>query len=227
MNGWKKNGCWAYCQFPFFFVDFYTESITYRFSSHTVVIMDLKSEKVRWKDQKGAGNLMKYTSAEAAKLLRELNDRHDNLELQENLCSVFNAALGENIEDVRPEYDYRLVQDQLADLEQQIRKVKHVISMFNLTHLVPGFDMTVDQILVYIPQLSKRKQKLAAMMQRLPKQRASARGFSPDTTVIDYCIANYDPEKAKEDYTAVSAELSRAQTALDLLNSTETMEIEL
>ena len=84
---------------------------------------------------------MKYTSAEAAKLLRELNDRHDNLELQENLCSVFNAALGENIEDVRPEYDYRLVQDQLADLEQQIRKVKHVISMFNLTHLVPGFDM--------------------------------------------------------------------------------------
>ena len=94
---------------------------------------------------------MKYTSAEAAKLLRELNDRHDNLELQENLCSVFNAALGENIEDVRPEYDYRLVQDQLADLEQQIRKVKHVISMFNLTHLVPGFDMTVDQILVYIP----------------------------------------------------------------------------
>lgn len=206
---------------------FYTESITYRFSSHTVVIIDLKSEKVRWKDQKGAGNLMKYTSAEAAKLLRELNDRHDNLELQENLCSVFNAALGENIEDVRPGYDYRLVQDQLADLEQQIRKVKHVISMFNLTHVVPGFDMTVDQILVYIPQLSKRKQKLAAMMQRLPKQRASARGFSPDTAVIDYCIANYDPEKAKEDYTAVSAELSRAQTALDLLNSTETMEIEL
>ena len=50
---------------------FYTESITYRFSSHTVVIIDLKSEKVRWKDQKGAGNLMKYTSAEAAKLLRE------------------------------------------------------------------------------------------------------------------------------------------------------------
>lgn len=189
--------------------------------------MDLKSEKARRKDQKGAGNLMKYTSAEAAKLLRELNDRHDNLELQENLCSVFNAALGENIEDVRPEYDYRLVQDQLADLEQQIRKVKHVISMFNLTHVVPGFDMTVDQILVYIPQLSKRKQKLAAMMQRLPKQRASARGFSPDTAVIDYCIANYDPEKAKEDYTAVSAELSRAQTALDLLNSTKTMEIEL
>lgn len=26
--------------------------------------MDLKSEKVRWKDQKGAGNLMKYTSAD-------------------------------------------------------------------------------------------------------------------------------------------------------------------
>lgn len=40
-NGWKKNGCWAYCQFPFFFVNFYTESITYRFSSHTVVIIVL------------------------------------------------------------------------------------------------------------------------------------------------------------------------------------------
>ena len=40
MNGWKKNGRWAYCQFPFFFVNFYTESITYRFSSHVVDCLD-------------------------------------------------------------------------------------------------------------------------------------------------------------------------------------------
>ena len=45
--------------------------------------------------------------------------------------------------------------------------------------------------------------------------------------MIDYCYANYDIAAAKADYERVSEELATIQTALDLVNSTATMEIEL
>ena len=97
---------------------------------------------------------MKYTSAEAAKLLRKLNEEKNSLMKREELSSVFIAAVGENVEDVRPEYDYRKTQDGLEELDRKIRVLKHALNVFNLTQTVPGSDMTIDQVLVYIPQLS-------------------------------------------------------------------------
>ena len=45
--------------------------------------------------------------------------------------------------------------------------------------------------------------------------------------VIDYTYANYVPEDARAAYVEVADRLADAQTALDLVNSTVTMEIEL
>ena len=105
--------------------------------------------------------------------------------------------------------------------------VKHAINGFNVSHEVQGFDMTIDQMLVYIPQLTSKKKKLSNMKSRLPKQREMAGGFGHTGSIIDYCYANYNIGKAEADYAAVSDELARAQTALDAVNSTETMEIDL
>ncbi len=125
-----------------------------------------------------------------------------------------------------PSVDYKDMQKQLMELEEKIRIVKHTLNKFNLEHIVPGFDMTIDQILVYIPQLSEKKQKLAMMSGRLPKQRENTSSFR-GTTIIEYDYANYDLEEAEKDYNEVSDELARAQTALDVMNNAETMEIEI
>lgn len=168
---------------------------------------------------------MKYTSAQAAKLLRQLNDDHRSLELMESRSREFLAAVGEDIESVRPEYDYEAVQKQLAELEGKIRVVKHTINVFNTTHTVPGFDITIDQMLVLIPQLSARKSKLSSMKSVLPKVRERSRNTG--SNIIDYWYANYDIKKVAADYDEVSQLLAKAQTALDLVNNTETMEIDL
>lgn len=166
--------------------------------------------------------ILLYTSAEAAKLLRKLTDALGIFERYENQSSTFHAALGENPEDVRPEYDYEKTQNAIIDAENKIRTVKHAINEFNLSHVVPEFNMTIDQLLVYIPQLTKRKQKLYSMQSRLPKSRESNfRG----SNIIDYCITNYDIKKAHEDYIKVSDELAAAQTALDVINNSEKFEI--
>ena len=65
---------------------------------------------------------MENTSAEAAKLLRRLNEERDALELSERRRKVFTASLGEDPESMRPEYDYYQVRkepDALADVDEE------------------------------------------------------------------------------------------------------------
>lgn len=170
---------------------------------------------------------MEYTSAEAAKLLRKLNEEKSQLETMERQSSVFNAALGEDVESVRPEYDYASVQKELIALDEKIRSVKHTINAFNVTQIVPGFEMTIDQMLIFIPQLTARKQKLQQMSLHLPKVRDSVTAFGRSSSVIDYSYANYDLSEVKKDLQEVSELLAKAQTALDVVNNTEKMEIDI
>lgn len=167
---------------------------------------------------------MRYTPSEASKLLRTLKDEHEALERRERQTCEFTAAIQEDTGSVRPAYDYREMQNRLKELEEKIRRVKHAVNRFNLETEVPGFHMTVDQMLVYLPQLTARKSRLAAMKERLPVERVSAVGYS-NNYLIEYNYANYDIEDAERDYRETSEELIRAQTALDLINSTGTIEI--
>lgn len=166
---------------------------------------------------------MLYTSSEAAKLLRKLNEEKLSFENYEKQSSVFNASVNENAESVRPAYSYRDTQRKIDEINRKIRTVKHAINKFNLENEVPGFGMTIDQMLVYLPQLSAKKNKLMTMQNRLPKQREPIRF----TGIIEYSYANYDVDEVRRDYSEVSDELSRAQTALDVLNNSVRFEIDI
>ncbi len=167
---------------------------------------------------------MKLTSAEANKLLRTLNEEHDNLINQEDNGKSFVAATIENIEDVRPDYDYEAVQAKLEEVEKKIRRLKHAINVFNSTTRIPEFDITIDEMLILIPQLTSRKFRLNMMANEMPKARERSQGQSG---IIDYRYANYDVAKAGEDAKAASDLLAKAQTALDLINSTKKMNVDI
>lgn len=171
---------------------------------------------------------MKYTSAEAVKLLRKLNEEKENLLSEEGLSSSFLASIGEDVESVRPTYDYAKTQESIREIDKKIRTLKHAINKFNISTEVPGTGMTVDQVLILIPQLTSEKIKLWNMQSKLPKQRERSSEYNRSgSNIIDYRYANYDIETAKKDYMTVSDELAKVQTALDLVNSTETMEIDI
>ena len=170
---------------------------------------------------------MKYTSAEAAKLLKKLNDEQTQLKVKEGRVRSFVAAVEEDLESVRPAYNYTEVQERLCRLEAQVRALKHAINTFNLTTEVPGFNMTIDQMLVYIPQLNERKQKLTGMAGALPKERENSAGHLVGKSLIEYRYTNYDVAQAQADLEAVSDELARAQTALDVVNNSATLDIDI
>lgn len=167
---------------------------------------------------------MKMTSAQANKLLNRLKDDLNYLLTKEAQSRVFNAAVEEDIEDVRPEYSYINTQAAIDALEKKIRKVKHAINVFNTTTVISEQGITIDEALVLIPQLTKKRNKLNDMKSRLPRTRVNNLRSS---NIIDYEIVNYNISQVEEDYDAVVEQLSELQTALDTVNSTETFEITL
>ena len=167
---------------------------------------------------------MKYTSAEANKLLRKLNDEKTSVIYREENGKEFLAAVGEDIESVRPSYDFTETQNALDEIEAKIRKLKHAINVFNSTTIIPEFGMTIDEMLVYIPQLIAKKNKLARMKDKLPKVREQTR---VNSSILDYRYLNYDVEKVTAEYEKVSDTLAKAQNALDGANMNQTLEVDL
>ena len=162
---------------------------------------------------------MKCTSAQANKLLKKLNDEYSALLDKEQRSRDFRAAMGEDIESVRPAYDYAKTQARLEELEGAIRRLKHAINRFNTTQVVDGFGITIDEMLVYIPQ----KSKLFEMKSRLPKERVEEQ-YGRQSNIIDYTYTNYDLAAVEADYEKTSDELSRAQLALDTVNQRDSFE---
>ncbi len=167
---------------------------------------------------------MKMTSAEANKLMRKLYEEHDAVWNAERARRIFVAATVEDPDEVRPDYDYAETQKKLAELEDRIGRLKHALNLFNVSQEVPGFGMTIDRMLVYLPQLKARKEKLAEMRQLPVKARKAT---TQGSTLIEYTYANFDVSQADRDYNEAADELARAQNALDLVNSTVPFEVEL
>lgn len=167
---------------------------------------------------------MQCTSAEANKMLKKLLDDYNDLLKKEEEAHTFKAATVEDLEDARPDYDYDWTQQRLSDIERQIRAIKHAINLFNLTKEIPGTGMTIDQVLVYLPQLTARKAKLSKMKQQQKKKRCD--GYEANSNFIEYIYTNYDPAQAEADYEKAASELGRIQNALDLVNNTVKFDVE-
>ena len=168
---------------------------------------------------------MVYTAAEAAKQLKILNAKKETLLQKESINSTFVAATIEDPEALRPDYDYAKTQADLDKLDEQIRRLKHAIAVFNTTTVVEEFNMTVDQILIYLPQLNNKCEKLNSL--RMIPRKARDPFSAHAGNIIDYKYANFDPDKAAEDYIKTTELIARVQTALDIVNNTGTIDIDL
>ena len=84
--------------------------------------------------------------------------------------------------------------------------------------------MTIDEMLVFLPQTSDRLRKLEDMLAKPEKSRAMNTGR---TSIIEYEYLNYDLQKVQQDYDALLDLKNRALTALDVVNNTVPFEAEI
>ena len=171
--------------------------------------------------------MTKCTSAEAAKILRRLRLEKDAIESKEMRQTTYvSTADPSDMALARPDYDYAKTQKTLQEYDHRILTIRHALNLFNLTTEVPGTGMTIDQVLIYLPQLSERVRKLQNLGRELPRERLSGRDCTFGSQhLVEYRFTNYDPEEALADGKAAEEELARIQTALDLVNSTMELEI--
>ena len=167
---------------------------------------------------------MKLTSATIHKMVKKLQDEKEYILNQEEKTEIYMST--EGYKDIIPDYSYSEVREKVDVIDLKIVKLKHAINLFNTTTVIPEYNITIDEMLVLIPQLSAKKQKLSEMALRLPKAREE-QGYGRASNIIDYRYANYDIDEVNKDLLAVTDELSSAQLALDLINHSVTFEVEL
>jgi len=169
---------------------------------------------------------MKITSAYANKMLRQLEEEKGYWVAKERECSTYVCADGE--EPLIPEYNYEEVAATLKSIDEKIVIVKHALNMQNVNAQIPVGDgvMSVDEILVRMAQLNRRKITLDEFRRRQPKERLQSRVFSNNRgQVTEYLYTNYDIDAAKKEYEETERMIMEMQIALDRHNQTELFEV--
>lgn len=165
------------------------------------------------------------TSAYANKVLRKLTEDKEYWRRKENEGCTYVAAIDE--EPVIPDYDYEKVAAEITAIDEKILKIKHAININNATNKVAvgNAEMTIDEILVKMAQLSKRKAVLDNLRKREPKTRINSGLYSSRKTAPEYEYVNYDIELVKKEYERIDAEIAAMQIALDKYNQTFEFEV--
>lgn len=159
------------------------------------------------------------TSAELNKEIKRLQAERTALIEKEKKVRWYKAATTEDPESCKPEYDFVEVGKQLADIEKEIRTLKHTLNVFNSNYVVPELGITIDQVLVYLPQLTNRVEALRIMAAHLPRSRVEER-YGSRSALVEYEYNNYDSRVVQATYEDLVAELSSVQLALDRANTT-------
>lgn len=167
------------------------------------------------------------TSAYANKLLKQLDDEKAYLLSMEKSGSTYIAPAGEEKPDT--DYDYQETQKKLSEIDDRIVRIKHAVNLSNVTsHIRIGDEMmTIDEILVRMAQLNKRKNILDAMRKLKDGERQGRGFFDSGVAVPEYKYLAFSMQDVREDYARISKEIMEMQLALDRHNQIDEFEVDL
>lgn len=168
--------------------------------------------------------MRQFTSAAAGKYIRSLEDEKALLIRREQETSTYVRALDER--DEPPAYNYAEMQRHIDDLDRRIRVVRHAVHLFNATCVLPESNVTIDEALVKLAQMSKKASRLATMREILPKQRIDA-SYPGRQNAIEYRYANFDVKQVEKDYQTLQEQIHALQLEIDLCNQTKTFEADI
>ena len=119
---------------------------------------------------------------------------------------------------VRPKYDYEKTQKELKENIEVIMCIKNVIDNALSTFTVPEYNMTLDELKMYIEYLDKRIGRLYSRKMRSFFNRSMCEG------IIEYEYRNFDIEEVEKDYDDATLELRKAKDTLYKYLATEEFE---
>lgn len=167
---------------------------------------------------------MQISPAYASKLIRQKSEQIRLLLAEERETSTTTACLGENVDEMRQQYDFDSMQAKIEALNKDILVLKHCINEFNVTTILPGTNYTVDAALVRMKMLSDMKARLGNMKQIQPVTRHSG-GYGNKQP--EYVYRNFKAEDVSKAYADVESELTTIQLALDKVNLESVLSVDI
>ena len=162
------------------------------------------------------------TSASAGKLIRQLEDEKEHLLGHEIDTCTYVLAKDEKAEP--PAYDYAETRAKVDAIDAKVRTLRHALHRFNMETVLPDTDMTIDEALILMAQLTNKRNRLEMLRSTLPMVREHTRYSS---NLIEYRYANFDVADAQADYDAATEAINDLQLKIDLCNQTITFEVDL
>jgi len=118
-------------------------------------------------------------------------------------------------------YSFSGTREKIRNIDNETRKLKHLLNCSNATTIVEGFDISLGECLVYMSQLNNEKDRLEWLAHKEPKERRST-----VNGVIEYTELNYDKAECKKELTFVLETIARLQVAIDRTNLTNMIDVE-
>lgn len=157
---------------------------------------------------------MKKCNTELMKEIKMLEEKkEDILSLERESCKI---TYLEGEKKLPSNYDYNAVRKNVDAIDAEVRRYKALLAYSNATTIVPEFNMTIGECLVYLAQLNKKKDLIA----NLSNCKQLTRVSSAYNTKVEYVEVLFNVDKVKKELEEVQRLISQLQIAIDRVNLT-------
>ena len=146
-------------------------------------------------------------------------ERRELLKEEKKACS-YRVMEGEDPSAKKPEYDYEETLNQLMEFDDSIRSAKHTINSFSVSHYVPEYNMTLDELEMYLEDLDRRFNTLKELGAAHPIKRTIV------NRSVRHTIANYDLKQARKDSERLDDERRKVRRIISEIKESEVFENE-
>ena len=146
-------------------------------------------------------------------------ERRELLKEEKKVCS-YRVMEGEDPSAKKPEYDYEETLNQLMEFDDSIRSAKHTINSFSVSHYVPEYNMTLDELEMYLEDLNRRFNTLKELGDARPIKRTIV------NRSVRHTIANYDLKQARKDSERLDDERRKVRRIISEIKESEVFENE-
>ena len=146
-------------------------------------------------------------------------ERRELLKEEKKACS-YRVMEGEDPSAKKPEYDYVETWNQLMEYDDSIRSVKHAINSFSVSRYVPEYNMTLDELEMYLEDLDRRFNTLKELGAAHPIKRTIV------NRSVRHTIANYDLKQARKDSERLDDECRKVRRIISEIKESEVFENE-
>ena len=139
--------------------------------------------------------------------------------LEKEACT-YRVMEGEEPSAKKTKYDYKETLEELNEYDSSIRLAKHSINSFSVSRFIPEYNMTLDELEMYLEDLDRRFNTLKELGDAHPIKRTIV------NRSVRHTIANYDLKQARKDSERLDDERRKVRSIISEIKKSEEFENE-